>query len=247
MGRHAREEPRSGRTQPDREAPSVPEASPSKAAPRPPAEGSAAAGAPRDVDAAAAEASTPADPSSGGDRVSVPAAEWEALRRERDEYLDLLQRTRAEYLNFRRRSLKDLEDARAFGLQEFLKSLLPVLDHLDHASEASSLGASYDDFRKGVEIVLAELRQIMEGQGMTPIVHEGVPFDPSVHEAIDEVPREDVPDRTVLEVLRKGYRLRERLLRAAQVRVSRRGKSSNSSGEGSAGGGEPPAQRTGED
>lgn len=173
-------------------------------------------------DAVTSPGAPPADSPPPPSKTQAGEETIEGLRRERDEYLDLLQRTKAEYLNYRRRSLRDLDGARTHGVREFVKDLLPVLDHLEHAVRAASEGSASDSLREGVAMIVTELVGLLERRDIARIGETGVPFDPTIHEAVEEVVDDEAPERTVIEILRAGYRQSTHLLRPARVRVSRR-------------------------
>jgi molecular chaperone GrpE len=154
-----------------------------------------------------------------GDRPSREAeleAELEALR-------DQLLRLQADFENFRRRTLREKEEAFQYGHQNLVKDLLPTVDNLDRAIEHSRQAAGVDaeGLRSGVELVLRELVAVLAKHGVAPIEAAGEPFDPSVHEAMAQAADGSVPVNTVIQVFQRGYKLRDRLLRPARVVVSR--------------------------
>jgi molecular chaperone GrpE len=139
------------------------------------------------------------------------------LKEANDKYLRLY----AEFDNYRKRVNKDKEELIKYGNERLLHELLPFIDHLEmalkHASNESSSGLV-----QGVEITLKGLRKTLEKFGLTEIEAEGKPFDPSVHHAISQVEREDADENIVVEELRKGYRLKDKVLRASLVAVSKK-------------------------
>ncbi|MEX2486917.1 MAG: nucleotide exchange factor GrpE [Nitriliruptoraceae bacterium] len=137
---------------------------------------------------------------------------------QRDEYLDDLRRARAEFENYRRRMMRDGAAQRDHGKADVAAALLDVLDDLDRTLEAVS-DASDDHLAKGIELVASKLKATLEAQGLERIDAVGVPFDPSLHEAVQHREADDADEPTVAEVLRPGYRFGERVLRAAMVVV----------------------------
>lgn len=139
------------------------------------------------------------------------------LRDANDKYLRLY----AEFDNYRKRVNKDKEELITYGNERLLHELLPFIDHLEmalkHASNESSSGLV-----EGVEITLKGLRKTLEKFDLTGIEAEGKPFDPSIHHAISQVEREDVDENIVVEELRKGYMLKDKVLRASLVAVSKK-------------------------
>ncbi len=154
-----------------------------------------------------------------------PAAEVEALRAELLERQDRLIRLQADFENFRRRTLKEREEAYQYGHQNLVKDLLPTVDNLERAiGHARKSGREdLDGVLQGIDLVQRELMGVLAKHGVTEIEALGETFDPSVHEALAQVEDPTVPANTVVQVFQKGYRLRDRLLRPAQVVVSRAG------------------------
>jgi molecular chaperone GrpE len=143
--------------------------------------------------------------------------ELESLRRERDELKEQLLRRRAEFENFRKRMERERDNARTDAIATVLKALGPVLDNLDRALGAEGSDAS---LREGVELTRRELLAILESQGVKLEDPQGQPFDPERHQALAHEPVPGVPEGTVVEVYRKGYSYRDRLLRPALVKVA---------------------------
>ncbi len=147
-------------------------------------------------------------------------AELKRLREERDTLFDRLARLQAEFDNYRKRVAKENADFRDYAMADAARSLLPVIDNLSLAVKNSS--ASPEDFRKGVELIHKQLQATLEKMNIQRVPAQGEPFDPRVHEAIEVVESNDVPDHHVLEELQPGYRIKERLLRPAMVRVAKK-------------------------
>ena len=130
------------------------------------------------------------------------------------EHLDDLKRVQAEYANYRRRVDRDRHVARELAIVEMMTGFLPVLDDLDLAEAHGDLEGS------PLELVAQKLRAQFERYGLEKVGEAGEPFDPKLHEAIAQLPSTDVEVETIAEVVQPGYRLGERLLRAAKVAVS---------------------------
>ena len=139
------------------------------------------------------------------------------LEAERDEYVRDLQRVAADFENYRKRATRDQESLVARAHERLMKTLLPVLDDLERALEVA---ASHEEARleEGVRLVERELRGVLEREGLEEISTEGA-FDPHVHEALLSQPSE-ADEGAVIEVLQKGYRLGDRVLRPARVVIS---------------------------
>jgi len=145
-------------------------------------------------------------------------AELETLRGERASYLDRLARLQAEFDNFRKRSAKEQQDFRDYALAEALKSLLPILDSLDRAVKTG--GVSVQDFRSGIELIDKQFHDALAKLGVEPLPAEGEVFDPNLHQAVQMVDTDEVADNHVIDELQRGYRIKDRLLRPAMVRVA---------------------------
>jgi len=142
------------------------------------------------------------------------------LTAERDALLDRMARMQAEFDNVRKRTAREQADFREFAVSDAVNQLIPVLDNFDLALRNSAT-ASLEDLRKGVELIRKQLEVNLEKLGVTTISPEGQPFDPRFHEAIEMVDTTEAPDNSVLTVLQRGYKIKERLLRPAMVRVAR--------------------------
>jgi molecular chaperone GrpE len=143
--------------------------------------------------------------------------ELEALRAENEELIDTLQRVKAEFDNYRKRAARDQESLVARAGERIVKELLPILDDLERALEAAEQHeeAKLED---GVRLVHRQLEQLLEKEGLALVETEGR-FDPHVHEAL-LTQASDADEGSVIEVLQKGYRLGDRVLRPARVVVA---------------------------
>src|SRR3989442_9258062 len=142
----------------------------------------------------------------------------EALERERDEYLDSLQRLKAEFDNYRKRVTREQESFAAWASERLLKELLPVLDDLERALDAAEQHEEAK-LEEGVRLVHRALADALQKEGLAEIATDGK-FDPHVHEALLTQPDDDVESGAVLDVLQKGYRLGDKVLRPARVIVA---------------------------
>src|SRR5262245_32400595 len=156
---------------------------------------------------------------------AAPAAETpvqteiKQLREERDVLFDRLARLQAEFDNYRKRAAKENADFREYAVADAAKALVPVIDNLALALKNAS--ASPDDFRKGIELIQRQLQDTLQKLNVQQIQAKGQPFDPRFHEAIEVVESDEVPDHHVLEELQPGYRMKDRLLRSAMVKVAK--------------------------
>ena len=145
-------------------------------------------------------------------------SEVETLRAEKASYLDRLARLQAEFDNFRKRSVKEQQDFRDYALAEALKSLLPILDSVDRAVKTNA--ASVEDFRSGIELIDKQFHDALLKLGVEPVPAAGEVFDPNLHQAVQMVETDEVEDNHVIDELQRGYRIKDRLLRPAMVRVA---------------------------
>ena len=148
-----------------------------------------------------------------------PATELERVRNERAAYLDRAARIQAEFENYRKRSEKQQQEFKEYALAGAMTTLLPILDSLDRALNTKA--ASLEDFHAGIELIDKQFHDALAKLGVQPVPAEGEPFDPNVHQAIQMVDTEEVEDNHVLDELQRGYKLKDRLLRPAMVRVAR--------------------------
>lgn len=145
--------------------------------------------------------------------------ELEAARAEQDRLASMYRRLRADFDNFKRRKEAEAVRLKETATADFILELLPVVDNLERAADAA--GAGEGPLAEGVRLVLRQIHQVLEGAGVQVIPSVGQPFDPNVHEAVGQVPREEgVEAGTVVDEVLKGYRMGERVLRASMVRVA---------------------------
>lgn len=137
------------------------------------------------------------------------------------EARDAMLRMHAEMENLRKRLIRDLERSRKRALEGFMNDLLPVRDSLERGLEAADETASVESLREGKALIMKMLSKAMSDHGLEEIDPRGEPFNPEFHEAISQLPSHDVPENTVMEVVQRGYRLNDRLIRPARVVVSR--------------------------
>ena len=144
-------------------------------------------------------------------------SELELVTRERDEYLDALQRTAAEFDNYRKRVQRDRESLVALAGERLVRELLPVLDDLERALQAAE---EHEEAKleEGVRLVHRSLAEALRREGLEEIATDGR-FDPHVHEALLSQPSE-ADEGSVIDVVQRGYKLGERVVRPARVVVA---------------------------
>jgi len=138
-------------------------------------------------------------------------------QREKEEYLDLARRTKADFENFRKRVASDVQAAQARGKSEVAREVIEAVDNLERALEAAD---GDGELSSGVEMVLNGLRETLKRHGIEAVDPKGEKFDPNQHEALSTMPAEGTEGGVVVEVMQKGYRLGEQLIRPARVVVS---------------------------
>ena len=141
-----------------------------------------------------------------------------ALQKEIGELQDQNLRSRADFENFRRRMEREKSDYFKHALSGVMRDVLPVLDNFERALASGSEGG--EDFHKGIELIHKQFVEALQKQGLRSIDTAGVPFDPTIHEAIMSEERADMPSNTVVAIFQKGFFLNDRLVRPAMVKVS---------------------------
>jgi molecular chaperone GrpE len=167
------------------------------------------------------------DPKAPG--APTPDDELEAVRRELEaaqakvnESRDLHLRATAELDNFRKRAERDMAAARKYGVEKIASELLDVRDNLERGLDAAKAqGQEASAVADGMDLTLKQLVGVMERYGVTQLDPKGEPFNPEWHQAMSTLEKADVAPNTVVEVMQKGYRLHDRLLRPALVIVSK--------------------------
>lgn len=142
--------------------------------------------------------------------------ENEQLKKELGELKDIYQRMLAEYANYKRRTELEKEQLGGFVKSETIKELLPALDNLERAVDAPP----GDEYKKGIEMIIRQLVDILKELGLEEISPAGETFDPEFHHAVMREDAEDIEPETVTEVYQKGYKMGNRLLRPAMVKVA---------------------------
>ena len=161
--------------------------------------------------------------------------EVEDLSAELVELKDHMLRLQADFDNFRKRALKERQEALQYGHQNLIKDLLSAVDNLDRAIEHArkSEGGDLQSLLQGVELVQREMLAVLGNHGVVCVEALGKSFDPAVHEAMTQTPDGSVSPNTIIDVFQEGYQLRDRLIRPARVVVARAPDGGDSDGGGS--------------
>jgi molecular chaperone GrpE len=151
-----------------------------------------------------------------------PMDELEQLRRQAAEAQDRLLRSQAEIDNTRKRMRREMDEERRYAELRLMEDLLPVIDNINRAIEAAEKNADAGSLLTGIKMVSHQLNEVLERHHLKPIKASGEPFDPAFHQAILHQPSDEHPENTVVRVGLPGYTLHDRVVRPAQVVVSKK-------------------------
>jgi molecular chaperone GrpE len=144
----------------------------------------------------------------------------DVMRRERDEFQDLLLRKSAEFDNYRKRTERERREVGARAAMDLIVELLPLVDNLERALETAPAEPRSEAYRQGVELIHKQLLDLLARRGVTPIDPLGAEFDPHLHEAVAREHAAGRREGEIVEVFSRGYALGDRLLRPAMVKVA---------------------------
>jgi len=164
-------------------------------------------------DVANPEASAPAEEAAPLDPII-------ALTQEVDRWKDLAYRSQAELDNFRKRSAREAQETRAYANADLLRALFPIIDNFDMGLEAARVESEKSMIFMGMSMVNRQIQDFLRDSGVQEIEAQGKAFDPNVHEAVAQEANAEVAEGTVIRVTRRGYKLKDRMLRPASVIVS---------------------------
>jgi len=152
---------------------------------------------------------------------SAEAPDFQALREDFEKFKDLYIRSQADLDNYRKRAVREKEDATRYANLSLLERLLPVLDNFDLGLDAARQSGGAEGILQGMSMVQKQLHDFLRDSGVEPIEAVGATFDPNFHEALGQEASEDAPEGIVTRQLRRGYKLKDRLLRPSAVMVSK--------------------------
>lgn len=170
------------------------------------------------------EAKSDPTPQTSEDKQAAEAGgevELEQLQGDLDRFRDLALRTQADFENFRKRAAREREEAVRYANASLLEKLIPILDNFELGLDAAKTDANAGAIMSGMEMVRRQLQDFMGAHGVEVIDAIGQPFDPHAHEALGQEESETVEEGHVVRQIRKGYKLKDRLIRPANVMVSR--------------------------
>lgn len=145
------------------------------------------------------------------------SAELNRLDKELKDAKDMLLRTAAEFDNYKKRTERDRISSLEYAKAQMIKPLLPILDNIDRAS-ACDPGS--EEYNKGIEMIVKQFKDLSAQLGITPIGEVGDSFDPNIHEAVLHIEDESLGENVVAQVLQKGYKLGDTVIRTAMVQVA---------------------------
>ena len=172
------------------------------------------------------EAADVPEPAVPAETVILSARQAEELQKraaKADEHWDRLLRTTADFDNFKKRAAREKQEATKFANEGLMQKLLPILDNFEmaHAAVGTAGAENLESLKAGIAMIHQQLKTVLTDAGLEEVDAGGQPFDPNLHEAVSQQETDGVPDGHVAQQLRKGYKLRERLLRPATVVVAK--------------------------
>lgn len=154
-----------------------------------------------------------------GDDLSLLQKQLEEQAAKAEDFYKRLARLQADYENFRRRTRLEKEELCKYASEQLVLRLLPVLDNFQRALAAE--GDSLQDYKSGVEMIYRQFQDVLSLEGVEAIPAVGEPFDPVKHEAVFREESEEYPENTIIEELRRGYFLKDKVIRPSMVKVSK--------------------------
>jgi len=148
--------------------------------------------------------------------------ELELTDREAREYLDYLGRLKREFKSYKQRTLREEEKLKGSAAEELIKELLPILDDFELAIDSAKKSKNFSRFAEGVKMIFNRMREVLKKQGVKPIKAKGEEFNPHLHEAMGMIDSQKYPDNLIIEEMRRGYILNDKVLRPAVVKVNKR-------------------------
>ncbi|SHG70416.1 molecular chaperone GrpE [Virgibacillus chiguensis] len=160
------------------------------------------------------------DEANDSDADSELQSKLKALQAEKEELYQKLLRVQAEYDNFKKRTVKEREAALKYQSQDLIQELLPALDNFERALQVEKTEATASII-DGISMVYKQIKDALASQGAEEITAVGEEFDPNVHHAVMQIEAEDKPSNIVVEEVQKGYKLKDRVIRPAMVKVNK--------------------------
>lgn len=155
------------------------------------------------------------------EEMALMQKELEEARMQTESAIDKMLRLAAEFDNYKKRSAKEHENIRKYASESVIKELLPIVDNFERAIQSANESRDFESFLEGVKLILNQIINLLEKEGVIPIKSVGEPFDPNFHEAVMHVDSDEYPANVVAEEYQKGYILKDRVIRPAMVAVSK--------------------------
>ena len=159
------------------------------------------------------------EPQEEGEQAETLEHALEEERKRSEEYLARLKYAQADIENLKKRYDRQIEEVQKYGNERLIIELLDVVDELELAVKSGRSANSAEALMQGVEMTLKKLKKVLENEGVSPIDCVGKPFDPSKHHAVAKTEKEGVKECTIVDEIRKGYTLREKVIRPSIVKV----------------------------
>lgn len=153
---------------------------------------------------------------------SIQADTLEKCKADAEKYKTDLLYLKAEFDNFKRQSIKERSDLLKYGAERFVKDLLPILDNFERALAMKVTGENFPSFVKGIEMTSSEVKALLTKHSIVEVPAEGLPFDPSIHEALSAEATDKMPPGYVTRVFQKPYKFHEKVIRTGQVVVAQK-------------------------
>jgi len=135
--------------------------------------------------------------------------------------IDKMMRLAAEFDNYKKRNAKEYENIRKYAAENIIKELIPIVDNFERAIESATESRDFNSFIEGVKLILNQMLNLLDKEGVTRIKAVGEVFDPNIHEAVMHIASDEYPENVIIQELQKGYILRDRVIRPAMVSVSK--------------------------
>jgi len=158
---------------------------------------------------------------SNEEEMTLMQSELDGAKAQAQIAIDRMMRLAAEFDNYKKRSAKEYENIRKYAAENIIKELIPIVDNFERAIESANESKDIDSLLKGISLILSQMLNLLEKEGVVRIKAVGEVFDPNVHEAVMHIASDDYPENVVAQELQKGYILRDRVVRPAMVSVSK--------------------------
>ncbi len=160
---------------------------------------------------------------SNEEEMALMQSELDEAKAQSQIAIDKMMRLAAEFDNYKKRSAKEYENIRKYAAESIIKELIPIVDNFERAIESADESKDIDSLLKGINLILNQMLNLLEKEGVTRIKAVGEVFDPNVHEAVLHIASDEYPENVVVNEFQKGYILNGRVIKPAMVAVSKGG------------------------